>query len=625
MDELTIGDVFNWARQKRAFTFSYVVPEDTLGDALVTMAKANLLTIPIIENYGHGSRERYHGMLDTTDIIHVSMQLLGPGELADGWKETIEGVLQRKIKEMRDEFSVISDDDKVQLSDPLPDVLRKRFVRTEYHHLTVFDGEHACGIISQNDVVEFMSEYPNLLGQKVDCPVEKLGITSTTAAQLLRVTEEDCVLAGLQLANRHGKREVCVIDAHGKLAGSINAKALQGLTDLSVLRLPVREYQQLHALDTPITISPDATLKQVLQAVGPSQAVRAYALDGDGKPIFLITLNKILSSIINSGWEFNNVKVSDVIRLSHGPLQVRTVDAERTVGEALQEMAEHNMLSLPVLKNGKYVGMLDSMDVLGELIATLEDKQRGTLRESETTAAGYQHSITDKEVFEQVTSRPLSQFKYTGKDTVSENTTILDAIQNTFLPNRLHRVTVLNNDGKIVNVLTQKDIAKFITRYPDILGERADKTIEELGFLRRKVRHVNYRDTMMKAFQVMYHSSARAVAVVNGKGHLVANVHVGDLKGLKSFYQLRLMICFAKSQVPNPEDYPPDGIPLPLPPTCSPTATLSSVVQLLMEFSQRRVYVIDEKGYPVSEVTLSDIFRCIVKPGGADLFPRKLA
>eukprot|EP00667_Euglena_gracilis_P006927 EG_transcript_6985 len=584
------------------------------------MAKANLLTIPIIENFGHGSREKYHGMLDKTDIVHVSMSLLGPGELTEGWKETIEGVLQMKICQMREEFGIISDDDKAQMADPLPEVLRKRFVRTEYHHLTVFDGEHACGILSQNDVVEFMSEFPNLLGNKVDCPVETLGITSK---QLLTVTEEDSILAGLQQAHAHGKREVCVINPDGNLAGSINAKALEGLVDLSVLNLPVREYKRVHALDTPVTIAPTATLKEVLAAVGPSQAVRAYAIDESGKPIFLMTLNNILRSIINSGWEFNNVKVADVCKLSHGRLQVHTIDAEKNVGEALQELATHNMLTVPVLKGGKYIGMLDSMDILGELITTLEEKQRGTLRESEHQAAGYQYSLTDKEVFEEVSSRLLSQFKYTARDIVQESTTILDAIQNVFLPNRYHRITVLNAEGKIVNILSQKDIANFISRYPDILGDRGDKSIEELGFMRRRVRQVNHRETMMKAFQVMFHSSSRAVAVVNGKGHLVTNVHVGDLKGLKSFYQLRMMICFAKSQAPNPEDYPPDGIPLPMPLTCTKDATLSSVVHLMQQFSQRRVYVVDAQGYPVSEVTLSDIFRSIVKPGFDGLFPAK--
>lgn len=51
-----------------------------------------------------------------------------------------------------------------------------------------------------------------------------------------------------------------------------------------------------------------------------------------------------------------------------------------------------------------------------------EEKQRGTLRESEHQAAGYQYSLTDKEVFEEVSSRLLSQFKYTARDIVQEST-----------------------------------------------------------------------------------------------------------------------------------------------------------------------------------------------------------
>lgn len=53
-----------------------------------------------------------------------------------------------------------------------------------------------------------------------------------------------------------------------------------------------------------------------------------------------------------------------------------------------------------------------------------------------------------------------------------------------------HFNSIVKNSVRDPPPVTQKDIAKFITRYPDILGERADKTIEELGFLRRVRAHV---------------------------------------------------------------------------------------------------------------------------------------
>jgi len=192
-----------------------------------------------------------------------------------------------------------------------------------------------------------------------------------------------------------------------------------------------------------------------------------------------------------------------------------------------------------------------------------------------------------------------------------------------FLPHRYHRVSIKNSSEKIINVLSQRDIAKFLSRYPDILGDRGLESIETLGFLKRKVRTVGHRETMMKAFQVMYHGGSRAVAVVNGKGQLVTNVHAADLKGLTSFYHLRLMICFAKSSVPNPEDFPSDAIPLDMPLTCTKDASLQEVLAKLNKYNHRRVYVLDEQGHPLSEVTLSDIFKSVIKPGADSLFSKK--
>jgi CBS domain-containing protein len=523
------------------------------------------------------------------------------------------------VIDLQEEYNCIPNDDQANMTDSLPTVLRHLFVRTTYHHITVFQDGKACGVLSQNDVVEYLAEQPELLGQKKECPVPKLGLLS---AEVLSVTEDDTVLAGLMLAKKSDKREVAVVDGDGKLVGSINATALRGLTDLGELQLPIKEYKEKHKVPAPVAVSLKATLKDVVAAVGPSRSLRAYAVDEQGKPLFWMTLNEILRAIVNSGWELNNVTAADVCKLAHGGLQVQTLSEDNTLGDALKHLAENNLLTAPVLRNGQYIGMVDVMDILGELITCLEDRQRGTLRENEHPAGTYQYAIADKEVFAEVSARGLSTLKYTAKDIVEETTTLHDAILNVFLPYRYHRISVLNK-GNVVNVLSQRDIAKFISRYPDILGDRGQSTIEELGFMKRRVRTVSHRDTMMKAFQIMYHSSSRAVAVVNGKGRLVTNVHAGDLKGLSSFYHLRLMICFAKSQVESPEDYPSDAIPLPMPLTCTKDETLSSVVHNMMLHGHRRAYIIDPEGHPVSEVTLSDIFKSLIKPGVDRLFSSK--
>ena len=286
------------------------------------------------------------------------------------------------------------------------------------------------------------------------------------------------------------------------------------------------------------------------------------------------------------------------------------------------------MLTAPVLRGGKYVGMVDAFDILSELIACLEDRQRGTLKEDDHKAGGYQYSIGDKEVFTEVSGRILENLNYSSKDLLPGDMTLHNAIATVFLPNRYHRVSVTKDspptkESKVSDILSQRDIAKFLSQFPDILGDRGEKSIEELGFLSRRVHTVNYRDSMMKAFQIMYHSTSRAMPVVNGKGKLVSSISIGDLKGLNNFYHLRLMVCFAKSQVDNPEDYAPDQIPLPMPLYCTKDESLSSVLKNMSVHLNRSVYVVDDQMHPISEVTLTDIFKSLVKPGADQLFKSK--
>ena len=629
MDGLAVQDVLQWVESKDASLTKLhcVVPEDTLGAVVKAMAEHNQTSLPVIENVGKPG-EKYHGTIDLTDIVGLAMGLLGPGEVQANWKSTIEGVMKSKVVDLETEYLALPDDSRADVTDALPKVVRQGFVRAAYHSLTIFSGEHAAATLSQSELVAYIAAMPSLLGKKASCPVSRLGLisstTTSTASVELKVTEQDTVLDALRLAHAKGKRETAVVDASGKLVGAINAEAIKGLADLSVLQLPISEYKKLHPIATPVIIAPDATLADIVAAVGPARAVRAYAVDARGQPVFLMTLNRILRSIINSGWELNDITVAKICKVTgRSKDTLETIDADKTIGDALKQLSAHNMLTLPVLREGHYVGMIDIMDILGEIIVNLEERQRGTLREQDHKAAAYLHGATDKEIINEVTAKVLSSLSYTAKDLVKDSDTLFDCLVKTFLPNRYHRVSVQNAKGDIVDVLSQRDISRFIGRHPDILGDRGDQTIENLGFLTRKIRTVGHRDSMMKAFQIMHHANSRAIAVVNGKGQLMSNVHVGDLKGNTTFYHLRLMICFAKSKVPNPEDFPPDSIPMELPLTCTKDSTLREVLFLMVKHAHRRVYVIDQAGHPLSEVTLTDIFKSLVKPGADGLFSKK--
>ena len=219
-----------------------------------------------------------------------------------------------------------------QVSDNLMDVVRNGFVRPNYFRMAVFDGEKATALLSQNDVVEFIAQSPDLLGVKATCPISKLGMASAKAAS---VKETDTVLNALALARAQGQREVGVLDAAGKLVGIINAGTLEGVADLSTLLLSISEFKAKHPIAEPVIVSSRATLSEVVAVVGPA-ARRVYVVDEQGMPEFFMPTEDVLRNIVNSGWEFNNVTVADVCKIAHHPIQVLTMNTEKTLGEAMK-------------------------------------------------------------------------------------------------------------------------------------------------------------------------------------------------------------------------------------------------------------------------------------------------
>jgi CBS domain-containing protein len=186
-----------------------------------------------------------------------------------------------------------------------------------------------------------------------------------------------------------------------------------------------------------------------------------------------------------------------------------------------------------------------------------------------------------------------------------ESSQSLHFLISNFLQYSVHRVPVLEN-GKMVGIVSQSDVIKFLSKHTRSLTDTMTKTINELGMSDGNVISVRVDMTVMKAFSKILCNNITGLAVVDLNGRLVNNISASDLKGvsLASFYKLEIPIheafLYSTSKLP--------------PVTCDPKHTLGEVIEIIERTGVHRVFVVDSENRPINVITLTDIIKRFANP-----------
>lgn len=123
----------------------------------------------------------------------------------------------------------------------------------------------------------------------------------------------------------------------------------------------VKDIQQM--IDQPqnlLTVTEDATVKQAAKLMSDNSVGCVLVFDATDKFVGLLTERDILAKVVaNEDCSPASISVSNVMT----PKTI-SCTAETTVEEAEQLMAEHKIRHLPVVKDGRPVGMVSSRDVI---------------------------------------------------------------------------------------------------------------------------------------------------------------------------------------------------------------------------------------------------------------------
>mmetsp|Transcript_20526 Transcript_20526/g.35029 ORF Transcript_20526/g.35029 Transcript_20526/m.35029 type:complete len:296 (-) Transcript_20526:95-982(-) len=270
-----------------------------------------------------------------------------------------------------------------------------------------------------------------------------------------------------------------------------------------------------------------------------------------------------------------------------------SVDSSATVEETLLSLADNKVLSVPVkdAESGEYTDFVDVLDIISFLSTLCKDINSLVRMKVE--------SFTDQAIGEIVNLSNKDPF-------ITVNSSDSASSVHELFAKGVHRVAIKGEDGKVTNVVSQYDFLKFVVKHVNEFSEIADKPIKELGMVQSWVLSVRKTERAVACFKKMVENKVNAVCVVDVVGKFDAQLSSSSLRGLTAdtFQTLRLPVeDFLKAQkVPPSNDL-----------SCTGQVTLREVLQLLIDHSTHRLWVVDAAGFPVGIVSITDICKVLNK------------
>mmetsp|Transcript_6225 Transcript_6225/g.13609 ORF Transcript_6225/g.13609 Transcript_6225/m.13609 type:complete len:392 (-) Transcript_6225:740-1915(-) len=365
-----------------------------------------------------------------------------------------------------------------------------------------------------------------------------------------------------------------------------------------------------------------------------------------------------------------DTKVSD---LKAEVQQVTILKDNATVDQALRILAEHKILSCPVVTppehdtndedpiwpmdraSGDLMSFIDVRDVLCSFLEEINMEEMSAMnmltKMRFLEAKGVEYGTKQL--------RDLKQIGFDG-DFLHQSqarSSLLEMILYGLLQPKVrgvhgghnqahvvHRIAIFDNQGRVSNIISQTDIIRFLERHSKQLGSTAQSTLQELGMVAHAVEVIRPETSAIEAMAVMNRQRISSLAIVDANNKILGNFSVSELRTIMSehFGALALPVGeflalehkveyvgynrvhdegivgtvghrFVVDRVSRGKPHVAGeevGQQLVL---CRPQDTLAEVLGQLVRHRIHRIYVVDEAEVPIGIVTCTDVLRKLVQ------------
>jgi CBS domain-containing protein len=280
--------------------------------------------------------------------------------------------------------------------------------------------------------------------------------------------------------------------------------------------------------------------------------------------------------------------------------------------EVWKGLVQHKFLSVPVLQKtkSKYFGFLDMYDIVKFVVEFFGEKVEA-LKNSED----WFQLASQSEEFCKVTVNDVIKHPVRFRNPffpVNSGYSLFAALEAMARERGLHRVPVIDENRKLITIVTQSQMVEILAKNLDIIGDKKNKTVNLTENYFEEVISVLDDSIAMDAFKLMVERNVSGLAVVDKEGKLVGNISLRDLKAMSTdarlFWRLFQTVhnFLLKIRHEDSGDRPRTIV------TVKPTDTLETVIKKLAENRIHRVFIVDESKKPQGVISLKDILKEII-------------
>jgi len=307
------------------------------------------------------------------------------------------------------------------------------------------------------------------------------------------------------------------------------------------------------------------------------------------------------------------LKRTKVVDAFPRPLKIIELNSKCKLYDGFLALIQNNILSAPVWDTSeeKYIGYLDIRDLVSFVVFVYDEQQ-----------------VQDNSRLEDLIKNGIGQLKVKTTDGVTvsylsrrhkfitvKETDTLETVCQLLYNQSLHRVPVLDDTGKVVNIISQSSIIQVLSQKCTKVGmDDIDLPLEqhpEIGTT--PVLSVPKTEPVINAFRLLEKKNLSGVALVDENGRLVGSTSGKDLGlflknptlaalNLPIFEHLqKIRSELIEIRTPSIAVFQKDK--------------LSRAVSLLAATRVHRIFVVNDETYysPVRVISLTDILRYLLQ------------
>jgi len=206
--------------------------------------------------------------------------------------------------------------------------------------------------------------------------------------------------------------------------------------------------------------------------------------------------------------------------------KVVVVKSSSSPYEGFKTLVDHNILSAPVYdeKTQKYTGFLDIRDLVS-FVVFVDDDQKSDVPQNLNDLIMHGCKLFKVEL-DGVTVTYLS--RRNPFYPISTSDSLLRVCEQ--LAKGVHRVPVVDQNGNVVNIISQSSIIQFLIQHKTEIKELTKHTLGELNMGTKPVISVKQDTPAIETFRLMDKKKISGVAVIDNNGKFVGNTSASDLK-----------------------------------------------------------------------------------------------